>query len=253
MTDPLAQFRLDGKVAVVTGGSRGLGRSMVWALARAGADVVVASRKLDACVEQAQEVAAETGRRVVGRSLHVGRWDSLEPFVEDVYAEMGTVDVFINNAGMSPLYENLLEVTEKLFDTVIGINQKGPFRLCALVGTRMKAAGSGSIINISSVGSIRPSATIVPYSGAKAALNSMTIGFAHALGPQVRVNCIMPGSFRTDVSDHWDWDAMAPAVKAFALERVGETDEIVGAVLWLASSASSFTTGAVFPVDGGIP
>jgi NAD(P)-dependent dehydrogenase (short-subunit alcohol dehydrogenase family) len=251
--DPAALFDLHGKVVVVTGGSRGLGRAMVAALSRAGAEVVVASRKFDACVEVATSVAAETGGRVVPKALHVGRWDEIEPFVAEVYAELGRVDVLVNNAGMSPLYEDLVSVSEKMFDAVVGVNMKGPFRLSALVGTRMVADGGGSIINISSVGSMHPDASIVPYAGAKAALNAMTVGLAHALGPSVRVNCIMPGAFLTDVTDHWDWEAMGAAFERFALQRVGRPEEIVGSVIYLASAASSFTTGAVFPVDGGHP
>jgi NAD(P)-dependent dehydrogenase (short-subunit alcohol dehydrogenase family) len=149
-------FDLTGKVVVVTGGSRGLGREIAAAVARQGADVVIASRKLENCQEAADEIAKETGRQTMACQVHVGRWDELEPFVDAVYDRFGQIDVLFNNAGMSPVYDKLTDVTEKLFDSVVNLNFKGPFRLAALVGMRMYAAGSGSIINVSSSGSIRP-------------------------------------------------------------------------------------------------
>jgi NAD(P)-dependent dehydrogenase (short-subunit alcohol dehydrogenase family) len=133
----MTPFDLSGKVAVVTGGSRGLGREMVLGFARSGADVVVSSRKLDACEELAAEIEAETGRRALPVAAHVGRWEEVDRLVDVVYAELGRVDVLVNNAGMAPLYPRLSEVSEDLFDKVIGVNLKGPFRLGALVGERM--------------------------------------------------------------------------------------------------------------------
>jgi NAD(P)-dependent dehydrogenase (short-subunit alcohol dehydrogenase family) len=137
---------------------------------------------------------------------------------------------------------------------VVDLNLKGPFRLSALAGPRMEAAGGGSIINISSTGSIRPAPFMLPYDAAKAGLNALTVGFAHAFGPTVRVNCIMAGPFLTDVTASWDMDAFeAEAGRRHALGRIGQPDEVVGAALYLASDASSYTTGAVLRVDGGIP
>jgi NAD(P)-dependent dehydrogenase (short-subunit alcohol dehydrogenase family) len=161
--------------------------------------------------------------------------------------------VLINNAGMSPLYDTLPGVSEQLFDSVVNLNFKGPFRLTALVGARMVAAGRGSVINVSSSGSIRPSESIIPYAGAKAALNAMTEGFAQAYGPHVRVNTLMSGTMFTDVSKSWDMDSFNVTIKNIALQRGGEPAEIVGAALYLASDASSYTTGATIRVDGGIP
>ena len=146
-------FDLTGKVAVVTGGSRGLGRSMVQAFAEAGADVVIASRKLDNCERAATEVAESTGRTAVAVGCHVGHWDECDRLVDTVYERFGRVDVFVNNAGMSPLYEDLASITEELYDKTHAVNLKGPFRLATLVGTRMVADGGGSIINVSTVGS----------------------------------------------------------------------------------------------------
>jgi NAD(P)-dependent dehydrogenase (short-subunit alcohol dehydrogenase family) len=251
---PAELFDLSGRVALVTGGSRGLGREMVLAFARAGADVVIASRKLDRCEAVAREVEAATGRRALAHACHVGRWDDLERLVEAAYGAFGKIDVLVNNAGMSPLYDDVASVSEELWDKVLAVNLKGPFRLTALVGTRMAAGAGGSIINVSSVGSIRPYGGIVPYAAAKAGLNAMTVAFAHAFGPTVRVNCIMPGTFVTDINRNWDWETFrAQHATRLALRRAGEAAEIVGAALYLASDASSYTTGAILRVDGGVP
>lgn len=246
-----ALFDLSGQVALVTGGSRGLGRSMVLALAAAGADVIVASRKLEACERVAELVRERTGRRALALACHVAHWSEVDALAAAAYAEFGRVDVLVNNAGMSPLYDRVTDVTEELWEKVVGVNLKGPFRLSALVGTRMVEDGGGSIINVSSTGAVRPYAGIVPYAAAKAGLHAMTMAFAHAFGPTVRVNCIMPGAFRTDVTAYWDDATFAAAGAGLPLKRVGEPDEIVGTVLYLAGPASSYTTGAVIPVTGG--
>ena len=154
---------------------------------------------------------------------------------------------------MSLLYGDPTEVTEAMWDKTVDLNMKGVFRLTALVGSRMVADGGGSIVNVSSVGSIRPNGTILPYAAAKAGMNSLTDGFARTYGPRVRVNCIMAGPFFTDISKAWDMDAISVGLKRHALRRGGQPDEVVGAALYFASDASSFTTGAVLRVDGGIP
>jgi NAD(P)-dependent dehydrogenase (short-subunit alcohol dehydrogenase family) len=249
MTDA---FDLTGRVAVVTGGSRGLGREMVTAFAEHGADVVIASRKLDACEELAAEVRERTGRRAVGVAFHAGRWADADALADRVYAEFGQCDVLVNNAGMSPLYPSLAEVTEDLFDKVVGVNFKGPFRLSALVGDRMAAAGRGSIINVSSTAAARPGPDALIYAGAKAALDAMTVGLAQAYGPAVRCNVIMPGPFLTDISHAWDMEAFEErARQTIPLGRGGLPHEVVGAALYLASDASSYTTGATIKIDGG--
>jgi len=247
------QLDLTGKVALVTGGSRGLGRAMTLGFAHAGADVVIASRDGSACETFAKEVAAETGRRALGIGAHVGKWDDLEGLVDRVYDELGSIDVLVNNAGMSPVYDAVTDVSEALFDKVLDVNLKGPFRLTALVGTRMAAASGGSIINISSAGAVHPKPHILPYAAAKAGLNALTIGFAHTFGPSVRVNAIMAGTFLTDVSKAWDMEVFNKRAESFALKRGGEPEEIVGAALYLASDLSSYTTGSILTVDGGQP
>jgi len=250
--EPVAgPFDLTGRVALVTGGSRGLGRAMVQGLAEAGADVIITSRKLEECERVAREVEHETGRRAVAVGCHVGHWHEVDKLVDHAYSAFDRVDILVNNAGMSPLYDRVSEITEELWDKVFSVNLKGAFRLSALVGERMQEAGGGSIINISSAGSEYPRGDIIPYAAAKAGLNAMSEAFAYAYGPTVRSNVIMAGPFLTDISKAWDMEAFEAMAQRFALKRGGRPEEIVGAVLYLASDASSFTTGAILRVDGG--
>jgi len=244
-------FDLTDQVVLVTGGSRGLGREIAFGAARCGADVVIASRNLESCVVTAEEISASTGRTAHPHQVHVGRWDQLDGLVDASYDRFGKVDVLVNNAGMSPLYDSLTSVSEKLFDAVVNLNLKGPFRLSALIGERMVAAGGGSIVNVSSVGSIRPTPEMLPYAAAKAGLNALTEGLAKAYGPSVRVNTLMAGPFLTDVARSWDLDGAENTFADLALRRAGQPREIVGAALYLASNASSFTTGSILRVDGG--
>jgi len=246
-----AVYGLEGRVAVVTGGSRGLGREMVLGLARAGADVVIASRKLDACEALAAEVREETGRRALGVGCHVGKWGECDALVDRTLAEFGRVHVLINNAGMSPLYPSLEEVSEELWDKVMAVNLKGAFRLSAKLGTHMAAGSGGSIINVSSVAAVQPSPVEAPYGCAKAALQNLTLSTARAFAPKVRVNCIMPGPFMTDISKAWSPAMIEGLKRSVPLGRGGEAHEVVGAVLYLASELSSYTTGAILKIDGG--
>jgi NAD(P)-dependent dehydrogenase (short-subunit alcohol dehydrogenase family) len=253
MTDPTRRFRLDGKVALVTGATRGLGLAMATAFADAGADIVVASRSADACADTAAAITRRTGRATLPHAAHVGHWAELDGLVDAAYERFGHVDVLVNNAGMAPLYDSVDQVGEELFDKVIGVNLKAPFRLAALVGTRMAAGNGGSIINISSRAAQRPRPDVLPYAAAKAGLNALTVGLAHTFGPTVRCNAIVAGTFLTDVSKRWDPERFAARAAGFATQRGGQPDEIVGAALYLASDASSYTTGALFTVDGGQP
>jgi NAD(P)-dependent dehydrogenase (short-subunit alcohol dehydrogenase family) len=246
-------FDLTGRVVLVTGGSRGLGREMAFAAAQCGADVVIASRNLESCVVTAEEISASTGRTAFPYQVHVGRWDQLDGLVDAAYERFGRVDVLINNAGMSPLYDSLTSVSEKLFDSVVNLNLKGPFRLSALMGERMIDDGGGSIINVSSTGSLRPDEHMLPYAAAKAGLNALTEGLAKAYGPTVRVNTLMAGPFLTDISRAWDFGSTTNPFSHLAMKRAGQPAEIIGAAMFLASDASSFTTGSILRVDGGIP
>jgi NAD(P)-dependent dehydrogenase (short-subunit alcohol dehydrogenase family) len=186
------QFDFSGKVVAITGGSRGLGHAMALGFAAAGANVAVASRKLDSCEETVKEIRA-LGRDASAHSIHVAKWADCDRMAEEVYARWGKAEVLINNAGMSPLAPSILETSEDLFDKVMGVNLKGPFRLGALFGSRMAAGDGGAIINVSSTASIRPHADTAPYSASKAGLNALTVALAQEYGPKVRVNCIIPG------------------------------------------------------------
>lgn len=243
-------FSLAGKVALITGGSRGLGRQMALAFAKAGADVIIVSRNYDSCLQVAQEVEKH-GRKALPYACHAGRWEEINQLVEDVYKQFDKIDILVNNAGKSPLYDSLVDVSEKMWDSVIALNLKGPFRLSSLIGTRMAEGEGGSIINISSTAAINPSTIEVPYAAAKAGLNTLTIALAKAFGPKVRVNGIMPGPFLTDISKAWGDEMIKHFEKKSILQRAGQPEEIVGTALYLASDASSFTTGTVITVDGG--
>jgi NAD(P)-dependent dehydrogenase (short-subunit alcohol dehydrogenase family) len=239
---------LSNKIAVVTGGSRGLGREMVLAFAEAGADVVIASRKLEACETVAREVE-KLGRKALPVAAHVGTWADNDKLAEAAYAKFGRVDILVNNAGMSRLAPSLLETSEALFDKVIDVNFKGPFRLSTLIGERMVKGDGGVIINLSSTAAFKAEPHTIPYGGAKAAINVMTVALAKAFGPKVRVNCIAPGPFLTDVSTVWRENKTYE--KSLGLQRFGRPEEIVGTALYLASDASSYITGTVIRVDGG--
>jgi NAD(P)-dependent dehydrogenase (short-subunit alcohol dehydrogenase family) len=246
MTD---YFDMSGKVVLVTGGSRGIGHAMATGFADCGADLIIASRRLESCVAVAAEIE-QLGRRALAHACHVGRWDELDGLVDAAYARFGRVDVLVNNAGMSPVAASSLDTTEELFDKVIAVNFKGPFRLSALVASRMVQAGRGCVINVSSTGAIRPLPNIAPYAAAKAALNVITKAHALEYGPAVRVNAIMAGPFWTDVSKAWreELDRNSDS----ALRRIGRPHEAVTSALYLASDHSSYTTGAVLELSGGI-
>jgi NAD(P)-dependent dehydrogenase (short-subunit alcohol dehydrogenase family) len=242
---------LAGRVAVVAGGSRGLGREMCLAFAAHGAAVVVASRKADACAAVVAEIEA-AGGRALAVPTHVGRWEDGERLCETVYERFGRADVLVNNAGMSPAYSDLGDVTEALFDKVIAVNLRGPFRMSVLFGQRMAAGDGGSIINISSISAVQPGPHDLAYAAAKAGVVTLTQGLARAFGPTVRTNAIMPGMFLTDMAKAWDPGTYAATVQRDVVAgRGGEPAEIAGAALYLASDLSSYTTGAVVKVDGG--
>lgn len=245
-------FDLSGKNAVITGGSRGLGYEIARAYAHAGARVMIASRKLEVCEKAAAEISEGTGKTVIPAACHVGDWAECTKLAETAWEQLGRVDVLVNNAGMSPLYESLSSISEALYDKVLNVNLRGPFRLSALIGEKMAEGEGGSIINVSSIASVQPRQSTIPYGIAKAGLNALTVGLSQSLGPKVRVNCIMPGPFLTDISKAWDMEAFAERARtSIALRRGGEPHEIVGAALYLASDASSYTTGAIIKIDGG--
>jgi NAD(P)-dependent dehydrogenase (short-subunit alcohol dehydrogenase family) len=248
MTAP--RFDLTGKVAVVTGGSRGIGRAIAQGFAEVGADIVIASRKLDACERAAAELTETTGCSAVPIACHVGHWAECDALIDTVERQFGKIDVLVNNAGMSPLYERLTDVSEELYDKTLAVNLKGPFRLGVLAGTSMSRGRGGTIINVGTIGSLLASPNELPYACAKAGLNALTVGLAEAFAPKVRVNAILPGPFDTDIAKAWTPEMRA--AQFVPLQRLGSPDEAVGAALYLASDASSFTTGATIRIDGGL-
>jgi len=246
------RFDLSENVAVITGGSRGIGRAVAFGLAEAGAQVVIASRKLDRCQQTATEIGAATGRPALAVACHVGRWADADALVDTVYAEFGRCDVLVNNAGMSPPYTDLASVSEDLYDKVHAVNARGPFRLSSLIGARMNDGDGGSIINISTAGSLRPDIHDLPYAMAKAGLNALTLGLAGAWAPKVRANVVLPGAFDTDITIAWGDEMKAGAAAVNPMGRIGQPDDLVGICLFLASDASRYVNGAQVLVDGGL-
>jgi NAD(P)-dependent dehydrogenase (short-subunit alcohol dehydrogenase family) len=242
---------LEDKVALVTGATRGLGRAIAEGLAAAGATVVVSSRKADSCKEVATQIAETYGVRTLPLPLHVGDWDAIEPAIDQVIAELGSLDVLVNNAGIALVAPTMAQVGETMFDKIIGVNLKGPFRLTAVAGDRMRAAGGGSIINISSIGAVRPSPPEAAYAASKSGLNALTMAAAQDYAPTVRVNGIMPGAFATDMATDWDEEFVGLVTNRLPMGRLGVPAEIAGLVVHLASDQAGYTTGAIIPVDGG--
>jgi NAD(P)-dependent dehydrogenase (short-subunit alcohol dehydrogenase family) len=246
----LPSFDATGKVVVVTGGSKGLGRAMALGFAQAGADVVVASRKLEACEVVAEEIRA-LGRRALAVRCHVGDWDDCGSLIAAAVSELGRIDVLVNNAGIAPVPPSLLDVTSDLFDKTMAVNLKGPLRLTALAAEHMTTGGS--IINISSKASLHAMPFTVVYAAAKAGLNALTKAAAAEYGPRgIRVNAIVCGTFHTDSFD----SGMPPEVQeqmaaTVALGRIASADEIVGTALFLASEAASYLSGELLVLDGG--
>ena len=242
---------LTGKTALITGGSRGLGREIALAYAAAGADIIVASRNIQNCEVLAKEVEA-MGRKALPIAANIGHWEECDRLIDEAYGQFSKIDILVNNAGKSPVYNKLSDISERLYDTVLDLNLKGPFRLSSVIGERMAAGSGGAIINISSFAAIRPRAHFITYAAAKAGMNAITEAMAEALGPKVRVNCIMPGPFLTDASKAWDMKAFSKrADDLIALKRAGKPEEIVGAALYLATEHASFTTASIIRVDGG--
>jgi NAD(P)-dependent dehydrogenase (short-subunit alcohol dehydrogenase family) len=243
-------FDLTGEAAVITGGSRGIGRAIAHCFAEAGADVMIASRKLDVCQKTAADIAAATGRRVEAAACHVGHWDDCDRLVDHAVDTFGRLDILVNNAGMSPLYPSLIEVTEELYDKTLAVNLKGPYRLGVRSAAYMATHDGGAVINVGSIGSLLAGPTELPYACAKAGLNCLTVGLAEAFAPKVRVNAILPGPIRTDITKAWTPEMRSGS--SVPLGRIGEPEDIAGLALYLASGVSSFTTGAIIRVDGGV-
>ena len=249
-----ALFDLSGKVALVTGGSRGLGRAIALGFAEAGADLVIASRKAPACEVVAKEIEA-MGRQSLPVTCHVGRLEQLEPLLDATYERFGRLDILVNNAGISPTALPLIDTTSELFDKLMAVNTKGPLFLAGAAARRMSEAGGGVIINVITQGVFKPGKHLGLYCASKAALLNLTNVMAQEwAGLKVRVNALAPGPFMTDMMRN------AEAIPGFidevrnsnVMQRIAEPSEIVGSALFLASEASGFMTGRTLIVDGGI-
>lgn len=245
---------LKGKVALVTGGSRGLGQAMVMGLAQAGADVVIASRKLDACEEVAAEAAA-LGVTALPVSCHTGDPASIDNLISTIWERFGRLDILVNNAGINPSTAPLCDLEHGLFQKVLDVNLLGPWYLASRAAPKMRDNGGGSIINVISVGGIKPSPTQGTYAASKAALSALTRVMAAEWAPWgIRVNDLAPGSHRSTMFDnaaaHFPGFEDGAKQQSF-LKRIAETDEIVGSVIYLASGMSSFATGMTLISDGG--
>lgn len=243
---------LEGKVAVVTGGSRGIGRAIAEGMAAEGASVVIASRKLGSCEQAAAEITAATGQRALPVAFHAGRWDDAEALADAVHTEFGRCDVLVNNAGMSPLYPDLPSISEELYDKVHAVNARGPFRLSALLGSRMAEGDGGVILNVTTAGTLRPTANELPYAMAKAGLNALTLALAGTWAPKVRANLLIPGAFDTDIATHWTPEMRDAVAQMNPLGRMGKPADMVGIAVLLASDAGAYINGAQILVDGGL-
>lgn len=250
----LSQFSLEGQVVLVTGGSRGIGKATAIGFAKAGADVVVTSRKLPDLEMVAEEVKS-LGRRSLTVEAHVGRMEQINSLVERVVAEFGKIDVLVNNAGTSPVYTPALDLEERAWDALMNLNLKGLFFLSQAVARLMKEQSGGKIINVASMDGFRPEDNIGAYAISKAGVVMATRVMAREWAKHnIRVNAIAPGLIQTRLLDsHW---VVAPedkeeAMKRVLLGRIGEPKEIADAMIYLASDASSYITGQTLIVDGG--
>ncbi|MEQ8808389.1 MAG: glucose 1-dehydrogenase [Imperialibacter sp.] len=247
------KFRLDGKVAVITGASKGIGEAMALALGQAGAKVVVSSRKQDAVNEVAEKLKAE-GIEAIGVAANAGEKADLENLLKATEKAFGGVDIIINNAATNPVFGPVVQTDEAAFDKIMQVNVKGPFMLSRLAFPIMKQRGGGSIINISSIEGLSPEPFMGMYAVSKAALISLTKVFAREWGAaSIRDNVIWRGLIKTRFSQcMWANEAIInKIVKELPIARIGQTDEMAGLALYLASEASSYTTGGVFVADGG--
>jgi NAD(P)-dependent dehydrogenase (short-subunit alcohol dehydrogenase family) len=251
--DIAASFRLDGKVAIVTGASKGIGEAIARALAQQGAKVVVASRKQESLDAVAADIRAQ-GHEATGISAHMGDMDQVRQLLEKTIAVYGGVDIIVNNAAINPVFGPLLQTDLKTFDKIMEVNVKGPMELCKMAHPVMKQRGGGSVIQISSIEGIRPGHGLGLYSVSKSTLIALSKVMAKEWGADnIRVNVICPGLVRTRFSEALTSNEkiLQMIIKAQALPQVAVPEDIAGLALYLASPASAFCTGGVFTADGG--
>jgi NAD(P)-dependent dehydrogenase (short-subunit alcohol dehydrogenase family) len=246
-------FSLDGKVALITGASKGIGYGIAEIFAAAGAKVVISSRKQDALDEKANQLKNQ-GYEACGIACNVSHPEELSQLVKKTVEKYGTIDILVNNAGVSPVFGPVHETSLEAFDKIMAVNVKAPFELCRLCFPHLRKSSAASVINISSIGGISPETGLGIYSVSKAALISLTKVFAKEWGEaKIRVNAICPGLIETKFSEPlWSNEKiMTKVLQQLAIKRTGTSTEIGLMALYLASSASSYTTGSVFMADGG--
>ncbi len=256
----LSNFALKDKVALVTGGSRGIGQGIAFAFAKAGAKVVVTSRKVQDLEATAAEIRA-FGGEVFVLPGHIGKMEEIQRVIDGVVERFGRLDILVNNAGASPAMGSVLECDERLWDTIMNLNLKGTYFLSQAAGRVMKMQGGGKIINIASIDGFKPEPNVSIYSISKAGVRMITKAFAAELARfNIQVNAIAPGPISTKMMDsHW-WNlspeefkkAKEDMEKRLPMRRIGYPDDIAGAAVYLASEASSYTTGAEILIDGGV-
>ena len=249
-------FDLTGKVAVVTGSTKGIGRAMAQGLAEHGASVVVSSRKQELCDQVAAEIASSTGSNTFGRACHVADWDAVPVFVDDVVDRFGHIDVLVNNAGISPSRAGVSGMTLDLWRKIFAVNLEGPLRMSQCVAPVMRDAGGGSIINIGTMAAYHSGPPVSAYGASKAALRNITRTMAMEwVDWNVRVNLLSPGPFATEMVAGAACNAPGfeeLITEGTLMKRIAEPHEIVGPVVYLASDASSFVTGDDISVSGGM-
>jgi len=246
-------FSLNGKVALITGASKGIGFSIAEIFAAAGAKVVLSSRKQSTLDEMANQLKAK-GYEATGIACNVGNMEELPLLVEQTIATYGQLDILVNNAASNPVFGPVHETSLEVFDKIIAVNLKAPYELCRLCFPHLRKSSNASVINISSIGGISPEHGLGIYSVSKAALISLTKVFAKEWGEaKIRVNVICPGLIETKFSEAlWTNEKiMAMIMKQLSIKRAGTSEEIGAMALFLASSASSYSTGGVFTADGG--
>lgn len=248
------RWSLEGKVAIVTGASKGIGEAIALGLAEMGAQVVVSSRKQEA-VDQVARSIVEAGGRALALAAHMGDMEAARALVDRTVEECGGVDIVVNNAAANPVFGPVITADEGIFDKIMAVNVKGPLELSKRAFPHMQQRGGGSIINISSIGGLHPEPMLGIYSVSKAALISLTKVLAAEWGAAgVRVNAVCPGLVRTKFSQAlWDNEAILdPFLTKVPLGRVADADEIAPLVVYLASEAAAYCTGGVYTVDGGV-
>ena len=246
-------FQLDGKVALITGASKGIGEAMARGLAEFGAKVVVSSRKQEA-VDAVAEAFRADGLEAIGIAENTGNIEQAQALVDKTVEAYGGLDIIINNAAVNPVFGPIQQTEERAFDKIIDVNLKGPFELCKKAYPVLKERGGGSIINISSIGGLTPESGIGIYSVSKAGINNLTMAMAQDWGADnIRVNAICPGLIKTKFSEAlWNNEAILKRfLQHIPLKRAGTADDIAGLAVYLASDAAAYCTGGIYMIDGG--